>query len=225
MIRAVVFDFDGVIANSEPLHFRAYRDVLAPRGIDLSESAYYNEYLGYDDVGAFKAIAAHAGVPLDEEAVRELVGAKALRLEALEHETSVLFHGVRNAIASVAAVWPTAIASGALRSEILRVLDREHLRSFFPVVVAAGDTPLSKPHPAPYALAVERLSETVSGLRPSECVAIEDSLWGLQSARDAGLRTVAITHTYAADVLRPAADIVISTMTAFTPDLLRRIDS
>lgn len=221
MIRAVVFDFDGVIANSEPLHFRAYRDVLAERGLTLTESAYYENYLGYDDVGAFRAIAADAGVAITEQEIAGLVARKAVQLEALEKSGSVLFPGAREAIARMAAMWPTAIASGALKAEILRVLEQESLRSFFPVVVSAEDTPLSKPDPAPYLRAVELLGATTASLRPSECIAIEDSRWGLLSARHAGLRTVGITHTYPASELADASDVVITHLDMFTPDLLR----
>lgn len=221
MIRAVVFDFDGVIANSEPLHFRAYRDVLSDRGLTLTESAYYENYLGYDDIGAFRAIAADAGVVITEADIADLVARKAVRLEDLEKAGSVLFPGAREAIARMAAAWPTAIASGALKAEIVRVLEHEGLRPHFPVLVSAEDTPASKPDPAPYLLAVELLGATVPSLKPSECVAIEDSKWGLVSARNAGLRTVGITHTYPAPELADAADIVIDHLDRFTPDLLR----
>ena len=220
MIRAVVFDFDGVIANSEPLHFRAYRDVLAERGLTLTEAAYYERYLGYDDIGAFRAIAADGGVTLDEEAVAGLVARKAQRLEALERDGSVLFPGAREAIQRIAAVWPTAIASGALKPEILRVLDHEQLRGFFPIVVSAEDTAASKPDPAPYLRAVALLGAGIEQLHPSECLAIEDSRWGLVSARTAGLRTVGITHTYPASELAEAADAVIAHMDQFTPELV-----
>jgi beta-phosphoglucomutase len=220
MIRAVVFDFDGVIANSEPLHFRAYRDVLADRGVALTEAAYYQNYLGYDDVGAFRAIAADCGTSFDDSEVAELVASKAVRLEALEKNGSVLFPGAREAIARTASMWPVAIASGALKSEILRVLDHESLRSYFPVVVSAEDTPASKPDPAPYLLAVQLLGATMDGLTPSACVAIEDSKWGLVSARRAGMRTIGITHTYPASELTEVADAVIDHLDRFTPALL-----
>jgi beta-phosphoglucomutase len=220
MIQAVVFDFDGVIANSEPLHFRAYRDVLAERGLGLAESSYYQHYLGYDDVGAFRAIASDAGIALTDEDIADLVARKAVRLEALERSGSVLFPGAREAIVRMAAAWPTAIASGALKAEIVRVLEHEGLRSYFPVLVSAEDTPASKPDPAPYLLAVELLRATRPLLQPAECVAIEDSKWGLVSARSAGLRTVAITHTYPASDLVDAADIVIPHLDRFTPELL-----
>jgi beta-phosphoglucomutase-like phosphatase (HAD superfamily) len=100
------------------------------------------------------------------------------------------------------------------------VLDRESLRRFFPIVVAAEDTPASKPDPAPYSRVVELLAASVPGLRASECVTIEDSKWGLVSARSAGLRTIGVTHTYAAEELSDAADVVIAHLDQLTSDLL-----
>jgi beta-phosphoglucomutase len=220
MIRAVIFDFDGVIANSEPLHFRAYRDVLLDRGIVLTEAAYYENYLGYDDIGAFRAIAGDSGASFSDSDIADLVARKAVRLEALEKDASVLFPGAREAIMRTASQWPVAIASGALKAEILRVLEHEGLRSYFPVIVSAEDTPASKPDPAPYLLAVQLLEASVPGLAPSACLAIEDSRWGLVSARNAGLRTIGITHTYPASELADAADVVIDHLDRFTPALL-----
>lgn len=220
MIRAVVFDFDGVLANSEPLHFRAFRDVLADDAIPLSEAAYYSRYLGFDDVGAFRAIAADTNTPLDASRLARWVAQKARRLEEIEQHVSVLFPGARAAIERLAALGPIAIASGALRAEIERVLDREGLRRYFPVLVAAEDTPASKPDPAPYALAVTLLeSRHGERLNAAECVAIEDSRWGLQSARAAGLRTIAITNSYPSEELRDA-DLVVDHLDAVTAELL-----
>jgi beta-phosphoglucomutase len=222
VIRAVVFDFDGVLANSEPLHFRAFRDVLAAEGLTLTEEAYYGRYLGYDDVGAFRAIAADANRTIEEAALSEWVARKAVRLEALERGTAVLFPGAREAVARLAHAVPIAIASGALRHEILRVLEHAQLTAFFSAVVAAGDTPASKPDPAPYRKAVELLRATRNTtLLPRECAAVEDSHWGLVSAKNAGLRTIAITHSYpAAELLE--ADLVIDHLDELTFELLQR---
>src|SRR4051812_24697316 len=124
-----------------------------------------------------------------------LVARKAVVLERLEQGNSVLFAGARAAIERLAARCPIAIASGARREEIVRVLEYERLTSFFPVVVAAGDTPTSKPAPDPYLLAIARLASSVGQpVDAARCVAIEDSRWGLDSARAAGLSTVAVTH-------------------------------
>lgn len=223
MIRAVVFDFDGVIANSEPLHFRAYRDVLSDHSLALTEAAYYEHYLGYDDIGAFRAIARDAGRTLTDQDIAGLVARKAVRLEELEKAASVLFPGAREAITRMAATWPVAIASGALKAEIVRVLDHESLRAHVPIVVSAEDTPASKPDPAPYLLAVKLLGADIPALAPSECVAIEDSRWGLLSARTAGMHTIGITHTYAENDLRDSADVVIDHLDRLTIDLITSI--
>lgn len=216
MIKAVVFDFDGVIANSEPLHFAAFQEVLAEAGVPFTEQEYYASYLGYDDVGVFRTVAANRGLGWDGGRIVDLVGRKAVRLEALEHERSVLFPGAGAAIERLAAALPLAIASGALRAEILRVLDRANLARFFRAVVAAEDTPASKPAPDPYLRAVSLLSASIGeGLSPGECVAIEDSRWGLDSAQAAGLKTIAVTHTYEAGHLG-RVDRVIDSLDALT---------
>ena len=214
MIRAVVFDFDGVIANSEPLHFRAFRDVLAEEAVALSERDYYARYLGFDDVGVFRTIGAEHGAAWTDAQVASLVARKAVRLEDLEREGPVLFPGAEAAIRRLAAALPLAIASGALRVEIMRVLNRTGLASYFGTVVAAEDTPASKPAPDPYLRAVRLLSAATGvSLAAEECVAVEDSRWGLESARAAGLRTIAVTHTYPAETLS-LADLVIADLDA-----------
>jgi HAD superfamily hydrolase (TIGR01509 family) len=221
-LRGIVFDFDGVIANSEPLHFRGFREILAEEGVTLTEREYYARYLGFDDAGAFTSIAADRGVQWPAGRVDALVGRKAVLLEALERQQSVLFPGAAAAIARLAAAGPLAIASGALRNEITRILVHEDLARYFAVVVGAEDTPASKPAPDPYLRAVQLLDQTThSGSDPAEYVAIEDSQWGLESARAAGLRTVAVTHTYPAGQL--TADLTIASLEVLTWDVLRRV--
>jgi beta-phosphoglucomutase len=202
VLRAIVFDFDGVIANSEPLHFQAFREVLSGEGLTLSERDYYDRYLGFDDAGVFRALG------VDANRIDDLLKRKAIRIESLERDVSILFPGAAEAISRLAASVPLAIASGAIGAEIRRVLEREHLAQFFAAVVSADDTRASKPAPDPYLRAVAELDAPCGGnLSARECVAIEDSRWGLESARAAGLRTVAIGHTY--DVRTLAADLVV----------------
>ena len=146
-LSGIVFDFDGVIANSEPLHFQGFREVLADEGLALTESDYYARYLGFDDAGAFEAIGADRGVRWPQGHIGRLVERKAVRLEALEREQSVLFPGAAAAIERLASTGPLAIASGALKAEITRILVSENLARHFTVVVGAEDTPASKPDP------------------------------------------------------------------------------
>jgi beta-phosphoglucomutase len=223
-ICAIVFDFDGVIANSEPLHFRAYRDVLAPSGVLLDEQDYFARYLGYDDVGAFTHIARDRGIAWSREEIDGLVRRKAAVMEELERSQSVLFPGAADAVRRLAASRPLAIASGALRGEIDRVLQHEDLARYFAAVVGAEDAAASKPAPDPYLRAVELLAgSTGTQLRAGDCVAIEDSRWGLQSARAAGLRTVAVAQTYPAEALADAADAVLTDLHGLTLEFLTRL--
>jgi beta-phosphoglucomutase len=221
-MRAIVFDFDGVIANSEPLHFRGYRDVLKAEHVTLREADYYARYLGYDDVGAFAAMSADQGLSWSADQIARLVERKARRMEELEREGSVLFPGARAAIEQSAASLPIAIASGALGAEIHRVLEHANLAAHFTAIVAAEDTPASKPAPDPYLRAVALLSRAHGAIAAGDCVAIEDSRWGLESARAAGLRTVAVAHTYPAGELESCADMVIASMEAFDLGAIER---
>jgi len=208
-LAAIIFDFDGVIANSEPLHFGAFRDEVAARGIALTETAYYTRYLGFDDAGAFRAIATDHAQQWSDREIAAMVASKAQRIDALEAHMSVLFPGAAAAIRRAAATVPIGIASGALTAEIVRTLTREQMVQYFTVIVGADQTAASKPAPDPYLRAVERMSLAIhSSLQPSDCVAIEDSHWGLESARRAGLRTIGVAHTYDAESLT-GADFVI----------------
>ena len=223
MLAAIVFDFDGVIANSEPLHLRAFQEALAELHVTLGDADYYERYLGYDDVGVFKAVSAEGNLGWSAERIAQLVVAKAVRLEALERDGSVLFPGAADAIRRAASRAPLAIASGALGPEIRRVLDRAGLTSAFRTIVSAEDTPVSKPAPDPYQLAVVRLSDSLREVvHPSRCVAIEDSHWGLQSARAAGLRTVAVAQTYDRRTLGEA-DLVIESIAELDINALERL--
>jgi beta-phosphoglucomutase len=222
MLKAIVFDFDGVLANSEPLHLRAFQDVLAEERVELREADYYARYLGYDDVGVFQMIGEERGAGWQTREIADLVARKALRMEALERGQSVLFPGAADAVRRAASVVPIAIASGALGDEIRRVLEREALIGCFTAIVAAEDAPRSKPAPDPYVLAVTLLRASIGGdLDARDCVAIEDSRWGLESARAAGLRTVAVAQTYEPDSL--PADLVITSIAAFDLHLLARL--
>ena len=209
MLRAIVFDFDGVLANSEPLHLRAYQEILVAEGVTLSERDYYARYLGYDDVGMLTTLGEDRGRHWTRADIDRLVARKAARMEILERDHSILFPGAADVVRRAALEVPIAIASGALGAEIRRVLEREHLTSCFSAIVGAEDTPVSKPAPEPYRKAVELLAPRISGaLNASDCVAIEDSRWGLESARTAGLRTVGVAHTYDRSTLA-SADLVI----------------
>jgi beta-phosphoglucomutase len=219
-LQAIVFDFDGVIANSEPLHLLAFQQALADDGVELTATEYYSRYLGYDDVGMFEALGRDRGMSMQSGRVAELVARKGDRMQNLLHSGSVLFPGALEFIRTAAAAVPIAIASGALRHEIDEIIDAAGVANLFATIVAAGDTPESKPSPAPYRLAFEQLQEkTGRALDPRRAVAIEDSRWGLESARGAGLRLVGVTSSYSAGELSSAELVVDGLATLTLPAL------
>ena len=157
-LEGVVFDFDGVIANSEPLHLRVYQTLLAQEGLPFSASEYYERYLGIDDVGVFEALARDKGLDIAGDRMAGLVARKTEIFLRLVRDGQVLFDGAADCMTTVAAAVPVAIASGALRHEIEQILDGAGLRALVPVIIAAGETPRGKPAPDPYAAAVEQMS-------------------------------------------------------------------
>jgi beta-phosphoglucomutase len=219
-LQAIIFDFDGVIADSEPLHLKAFQQALAEEGVVLERDDYFSLYLGYDDVGVFAAVARDRGLAWTDRHVTALVARKGLKLQAMLEAGEVLFPGAAAFIRVAAAEVPIAIASGALRHEIVRIVESAGLDGLFTAIIAAGDTPEGKPSPAPYLLAFEQLQEVAgTPLDRRRCVAIEDSVWGLESARGAGLRCVGVTTSYQAAELT-GAELVVEGLRMLTIPML-----
>lgn len=218
---AIVFDFDGVIANSEPLHLRVFQDTLREMlGIELSADEYYQRYLGFDDDGAVRAVLNDRGLSDGDARVAAIIENKSRRLPHLLAEPQVLMPGAAACISRLAAWRPLAIASGARRDEIQLVLDARGLAGPLDIIVAAGETPRTKPYPDPYLRAVELLVERgriPAGTTPSQCVAVEDSHWGIAAAKQAGLHCVGITSSYKRHEL-VTADRVVDSLDELTAE-------
>jgi beta-phosphoglucomutase len=216
-VAAIVFDFDGVLADSEPLHLRVYQELLEPQGIHIDRPAYEARYLGYDDVGVFQRIAEDYSLMLGDEEIEMLIEAKSRRFQELVSGGDVLYPGAAALVRRLGAAWPLGIASGALRAEIELMLRGAGLLDAFAFIVSSGDTEESKPAPAPYLRAAE-----LHGVPAAACVVIEDSHWGLQSARAAGMRTIAVTHTYPRETLAEA-DQIVDALDEITVELITRM--
>lgn len=221
MLQAIVFDFDGVIADSEPLHLRAYQSVLEKDGIELTREDYYDLYLGFDDSGLFRALAKDRGLAVSDDTVDSWIESKSQIVEDMLSSDAVLFPGAAACIQLLARRFPLAIASGALAPEIELVLDTTGLGGCFKVIASASDGVRGKPAPDLYLLALAKLRNVVR-VEAASCVAIEDSHWGLEAARQAGMRTVGVTHTYPAAKL-PGADLVVDRLKDITIPALEQL--
>jgi HAD superfamily hydrolase (TIGR01509 family) len=215
LITAIIFDFDGVLVDSEPLHLRAYQDVLSGMAVTLTREEYYGQLLGYDDEAVFATIADARGWALDERQIAALIAEKTRVFDALMETAGALYPGAAACIERMASAFPLGIASGSLRHEIETVLRRHRLDHHFRFIVASGDTPSGKPAPDPYARAA-----VLHGVPPAACAAIEDSHWGIQSAKAAGLGCIGITHTYPREALG-LADRVVDSLGEITPAFIR----
>jgi HAD superfamily hydrolase (TIGR01509 family) len=215
-VRAALFDFDGVLVDSEPLHFGALRDALAPEGVHIDEDEYRRTYLAYDDRGSIRLALELHGFEWTEERVERIAARKAAAFEALIPEVK-LFPGVRELVRQLAAEVPVGIASGALHAEIEAILGAGGLLDAFSAIVGADDVTQGKPHPEPFLTAMVRLDR---GLEPKDCVVFEDSMPGVASARAAGMKVVAVTNTFSREKLS-AAHRVVDSLAGLEPATLR----
>ena len=211
-LRAIFFDFNGVIVNDEPIHFLLFQKVLAEEGLTLNSEEYYSTFIGMDDRGCFQTVLGNCQSSVSEDRVEELIRRKARYYSEKIQDGIPLFPGVETFIRDVSRHCYVGLVSGALRSEILTILARARLVDCFQVIVSAEETKNWKPHPEGYLLALKLLNEQI---RPAvaavECVAVEDTTWGIEAAHGAGMKCLAITNSYTADDLK-AADAHIESL-------------
>lgn len=204
---AVIFDFDGILVDTEPMHYEAFRKVLEPRGMGFTWKEYVEIYMGFDDRDAFREAYRAKETELDAANLAELVAAKSRAFrDGLRNGVSA-YPGAVPMIKSLhAAGLPLALCSGALRSDIDPILARLGVARCFPVIVAADDVRKSKPDPESYALAFRRLSEAFPSRLtiPEKSIAVDDTPAGIRSAKGAGLRVLAVTNSYGAGDLSGA---------------------
>lgn len=216
---AYLFDFNGVLVDDERVHFAAFRDVIAKRGISLDEETYLARYFAFDDVTAFRTMLEDAGLPVVEAEIAACVAEKLpMYLAAVERDL-VLFEGAFDLVRACAARGPVAIVSGALRPEIDFALRRAGATDLIRTIVAAEDVAACKPDPAGYLEALRRLA-----IAPREAIVIEDSVGGIAAARAAGCPVVAVGHSYPLEKLRASgADHVVEKISSLTADRLDAI--
>ncbi len=226
MLRAVIFDCNGVIADDEPIHYRLFQRVLEEEGIDLERHEYEARYLHFDDRHAFEAIFADRDRRVGPRQVAELVERKAALYRAEVPGRLRIFPGVRELVGALAPRYPLAVASGARREEIEFILGEAGVRAAFRAIVASEDVRNAKPDPEPFLLALERLNETLPGkaalIRPAQSLVVEDSVGGIAGAKAAGMRCLAVSNTYTAAELS-AADKVVRSLEEVTPAALEAL--
>jgi HAD superfamily hydrolase (TIGR01509 family) len=211
---ATIFDFNGVLVDDELVHRDAFRDVLGPLGVSFTDEAYVERYLGFDDVGALRAMLADAGRTASDREIEDLAQAKRPFYMRRAEAGLVIFEGAQRVVRERAKHGPVAIVLGALRDEIEFALARMGLAGVFGVVVSAEDTTRCKPDPMGYQICVDALVSRL-GASARGALVIEDSLAGVEAAKSAGLACLAVAHSYADSLLTQAgADAVYRRLSA-----------
>ena len=191
---AVLFDFDGVIVNSEPLHFLAFHEVLAAEDVELGEAEYYREMIGFDDRGAFRHIFSARGRELDPKTFLRVMTRKSeVMMETIRRRKISALPGAEELVRALWRHCPLAICSGALREEIEAMLEGVGLRDCFRVIVAAEDVDVGKPDPRGYLMAMKLLAEKAKReLKPADCLIVEDAASVIERVKLEGFVTLGV---------------------------------
>jgi HAD superfamily hydrolase (TIGR01509 family) len=205
LLRALIFDFDGVLVDSEPLIFKLTQEMAAMEGWEVTEEEYYRDYLALDDRGIVEHLYRSHSRPVEAARRDELVAWKGRAYAQLIRDGLPPLPGAVEFVREAARKYPLAIASGSLRSEIEHLLDKLGLRNAFQVLVTADDCEKSKPSPEAYIKARRGLGKLAAfdsaPLEARECLAIEDAPFGVVAAHAAGIKCLALAHS------RPAREL------------------
>ncbi|MBZ0112168.1 MAG: HAD family phosphatase [Thermoanaerobaculia bacterium] len=230
MLRAILFDFNGILVDDEPIHLELFQQVLDEEGIALSREDYWKHYLGFDDAECFRAVFRSAGRELEAAHSMRLIARKASYYRERMRRSGYPFFpgGVELVLQASEAGLTLGVVSGALREEIEGALQQAKIRTRFKLIVGAEDVSASKPDPEGYRVGLQQLNSQPPLpdrlFHPHEVLAIEDSPAGLQAARGVGLCTLGVAQTYGREELG-LADVAVEKLAGLQlGELLERLD-
>ena len=205
-IKIIIFDFDGVILDSENSHFIAFNEGLKNLNINISEDEYYSKYISLDDRGVITNVVNDKNISVTNEEIDMIIKNKNDYFESRLIDNSKLFPGVKELIIQLSKNFVLSIGSGANRSEIIKTLKNNNIYDYFEIIVSANEVNNPKPNPETYNRVLDNIN---TDFNINEIIVIEDSPGGIEAAKSAGLKCIAITNTFDNKQLRKA-DIIVS---------------
>jgi beta-phosphoglucomutase len=216
VLKAVLFDFNGVIVKDESIHREVIDELLLAENLPPQGKEFWQISVGRSDRACLQELLKLRGRFVTDEYLDKLLSKKAIayrqKLEQLE--TLPIYPEVVQFIEQMFnSQYKLAIVTGAIRSEVELVLQQARIGMYFDTIVAGDEISQSKPDPAGYLLAIDRLNKLYPDLHllPSECLAIEDTFAGIQAVKSAGIQAVAIANTYPFHMLQRRANWTIDT--------------
>lgn len=227
-LKAVLFDFNGVIINDEPIHQQLIADILITENLRPNPPEFQKFCLGRTDRDCLRDLLTYRGRYVNDNYLKQLIYRKSIayrqKIENLDELP--IYPALQDLLIKIrAAQLKIAIVSGAIREEIEMILNRIGITEYFSLIVAGDEVSISKPDPEGYLLAVERLKQQYPelNLQASECLVIEDSLAGIEAGKRAGIPVVGVAHSYPFHILQRRANWVIDYLSDLDLDRVQEI--
>lgn len=215
--KGILFDYNGVIVSDEPLQEKAMAEAVAPYGVALTPELYKEHCLGRTDREGFTRVQQAFPEQLSSVTVDHLIEKKVKHYERITETESVVVPRLKETLEELRKTYRMGVVTGSLRSEVSRILSHEDLTKYFEFVITAEDVTRGKPNPEGYLKGLDAI-----GLPASSVVVIEDTPVGIQAAKDAGLRCIAVAQTVSADALGEA-DTVLQNVSELTSDIIEQL--
>jgi len=215
-MKAFLFDFDGVVIDSEPVHFKTFMDFVRPLGIEVDEERWYREFAGTGSKNIFTVLLGEAGIT-DEKTIDEYVEKRKKIYGELIRKGEVRIKPGINEILELAERRNIrkAVVSGGHRENIITALSVLGLENKFEFILGSGDYERRKPHPDAFLTAAKKMN-----VAPDECMVFEDSVSGFTAAKNAGMKIILLDSPAIKNIKKEEALAVIKDFRDFPAELL-----